>query len=74
MPTIMNQYGLSNERFVNQKNPAAMKAVPVIGKILYLPVREMSWPATIDEIIRPAIIGSIWKPLSVGVAPFTSCR
>ena len=34
----------------------------------------MIWPLTIDEIIRPRIIGSSWKPLSVGEEPSTSCR
>ncbi len=34
----------------------------------------MIWPEAIDEIIRPRTIGSIEKPDSVGVTPFTICR
>ena len=51
-----------------------MNAVPMIGKMRYLPVREMIWPLTIEEIMSPRIIGNSWKPLSVGVDPFTIWR
>ena len=74
IPPIMKMTGLSAEANVNQKKPADISPVPMIGKILYRPVREMIWPLVIDEIMRPRIIGSIRNPLSVGVAPFTSCR
>ena len=74
MPIMTQITGLSAVRKVSQKNPTTMSAVPAFGKMPYFPVRAISWPLTIEAIMRPRIIGSIRKPLSVGVAPCTSCR
>ena len=51
-----------------------MSSVPITGKILYRPVREVTWPAMIDATMIPPTSGSMRKPASVGVAPRTICR
>ena len=45
-----------------------------MGRILYLPVREVICPPTIDALMMPSTSGSISRPEAVGDAPFTSCQ
>ncbi len=70
----MYQYEVSYCRKVRAKKPRESSAVPRIGNMRYRPVRAMICPDPIEAIMRPRIIGSICRPLSVGVAPVTSCR
>ena len=44
-------------------------AVPVLKKILYLPVLEVMRPAVMVAVIIPKTIGSIMKPTMVGDTP-----
>src|ERR1700721_4644031 len=53
--------------------PSAMIAPPIMGKILYLPVLVVTWPATIEVIVTPIIIGVSASPLIVGDSPWTVC-
>ena len=53
--------------------PTIMPTPPMIGKILYRPVRVITWPATTETTIIPSIIGSSSRPLLVADAPCTVC-
>jgi len=64
---------VSAEIVVSANMPSAISAEPKIGKIRVRPVREMMRPDVIEAVIRPATIGSMRKPDSVGVAPCTIC-
>ena len=47
--------------------PRVISAVPMIGKILYRPVREMSWPDAIEASMIPPVSGSIATPDSIAL-------
>ena len=55
-------------------SPTVITAVPMIGNLRYLPVREISWPLPIDVIRTPSIIGVSWSPERVGLSPWTIWR
>ncbi len=48
-------------------------APPSTGKILYRPVLVVTWPATIEVMVTPIIIGVSASPLMVGDSPWTVC-
>ena len=45
----------------------------MIGKILYRPVRAMTWPEITEPDMIPSISGSSSRPASVGDLPLTIC-
>ena len=51
----------------------AASAEPKIGKPRMRPVREITWPETIEALIMPKTMGSIRKPDCIGVASCTIC-
>ncbi len=54
--------------------PTTSTAAPATGNHLYLPIRLIARPVTIEVMMTPAIIGSISRPLRVGEAPLTIWR
>ena len=60
-------------RWVSRNMPTIMIAPPRIGKIRYRPVLVVTWPATIEVMVTPIIIGTSIRPLTVGDAPWTVC-
>ena len=72
--TIRYHSGLSMVMKARIRKPAAVVAVPEMGKIAYLPVRATICPLPIAASISPAIIGRVAKPDSVGLRPVTICR
>ena len=51
-----------------------MKIEPTTGKILYRPVREVTWPDSSEAAIIPPTSGRMSSPALVGEAPLTICR
>ncbi len=62
MNSIGCHIGVSAPTVVNSSAPPTMNTVPMIGKILYRPVRDVIWPEAMRRAIRPTIIGSICRP------------
>jgi hypothetical protein len=54
--------------------PTVTTAVPTIGKIRYLPHREINCPLRMDVTSKPSINGVNWRPDLVGLTPLTICR
>ncbi|BAS11561.1 hypothetical protein AHiyo4_49830 [Arthrobacter sp. Hiyo4] len=53
---------------------AVRMAVPMMGKIRYVPDAEMVRPAVMEPVRMPRVKVIIIRPASVGVSPLTSCR
>ncbi len=74
MIVIMSSSGVSAPTNDIASMAIVRVAEPMIGKMRYRPVREMSCPDKIEPVMMPSVIGSNIRPASVGVAPFTICK
>ena len=66
--------GVNRQAWRTSTMPTVMRAVPMIGKILYRPTRAMIWPLPIDAMNSPDHEGSNMSPEVVGETPRTTCR
>jgi len=57
-----------------KNNDSVTIVVPIIGKILYRPVRLTICPARIDVNRVPPISGTMRRPDAVGLKPLTICK
>ena len=60
-------------RRASRKTPTAMIAMPVSMKGRYLPVRVMSIPVRMPQMMKPSMSGMRIRPELVALTPMTPC-
>ncbi len=68
------QYGVSYRSVPSRPRPAVTSTAPASSQAFQRPVRVMTWPETVDETNRPAIIGMVRTPDMVGDLPRASWK
>ena len=74
MKTASSNVGVPTPIRCSRNRPRVIAAVPAIGKIRYLPVREMICPDEMDIARSPTISGSRYSPETVGEMPRTTWK
>lgn len=74
MKTAMCQYVVSYRMVPSSPSPAVTRKPPLTSQAFQRPVLVMTWPETVEEMNRPAIIGIVMTPDIVGDLPRASWK